>query len=1766
MSWPVAFSMIGPSGPTGYTGANGTANETGSTGEIGPTGSTGFTGANGEATLTGSTGTPGQMGDTGHTGLTGKIGPTGSTGFTGYTGANGTATETGSTGDTGTTGDSGTTGYTGNTGNTGPAGIAGSFSLYSGSVPPTPLVGKIQGDHYIDTTTKTLYEYFYNTGSSVTTDNYFPKNQYSITSTTFDSSGTMYASAYNQSNILKLDPSISVIANNSNDGISQPHSITIDSSGNLYFTQSSNCIISRIDTSGTITTIAGNQSSPYTLNGPALSNRLYSPYGITCDSSNNIYFCDSGDGGYGYSRICKLFKDSSGVWQIVTIAGGAGGEGVRGFLDGPGNTALFNSPIRITHDNSGNLFVIESGNQAIRKISLTSPYNVQTIAKQGGTGYLSGSGTDISFGFTYISGITYDGSGNLFTTESTNHYIRRFNLITGHCVIFSGSLGVGIDNPSSSVSASLAQYNTPTGITFNNNKLYIGDYGNGTVRILDIGTGADWVQRLAFLNGGYTGFTGTLGTTGDSGTTGTAGTTGSTGSTGETGSTGAAGTTGSTGATGETGTPGSGFNWRGTYSTQIGTSYAVNDVVFYNGNTYIALQASSIDNQGLGDKMGTYGYWDIIVARSEGLSLVTLTSNTAVSTDISVTRGNQYIFGIVGAYSQTSWAVGQYVNLSDRDSNNGLIYYCRITQLDWQGPGFGTYVLYGTVLSATGSSSNSTSSNWLLSFAGERAATGSSGQTGYTGSSGITGSSGTTGYTGSTGPTGYTGSTGATGPSGLNGTQIYSATEGPVKSREIGDMFFNTTVNKLFTYTENVSGAVTTFIDTNQGLEGIVIDPSGNIYATNITNSNILKINSSGNVSVFAGDPSGNSGFINGQGSSAKFYLPWGLALDSSGYIYVSDYNNNAIRKIDQSGNVTTLAGDPSGNSGFINGQGSSAKFNKPQGITVDSSRNVYVADRLNHAIRRIDQSGNVSTFAGDGTPGFLDGQGISAQFFRPDGIAVDSTGNIYVADKNNCAIRLIDPSGNVSTFAGDGTSGYVDGQGTSAKFNSPAGIIVDPSGNVYVADTSNYTIRLIDPSGNVSTFAGDGTAGYIDSDLLNSEFSNLQHITIDSNKNIYVNDSNSIRKINANSTTTWAFTANLKGATGAAGAAGAAGYTGDTGMTGEIGPTGYSGDTGSTGSTGTTGATGKAGIAGISTGQVLFLDSAGFIGSGPGATGDTGGTMNTTAVTGEATNITVSGSNTATPVLVGAFTTPTNFLTSTQIIGGLWQVNLFTSATDDISVSYYASLYSADSSGNLGPFFTPNEGEQTNTLWIGSSTSAVQVFSTNNVIPYNLYIPDGTMSSLTNRLVLKIYAVFTSEQSITVNFRAGTISHLHTTLAANPAVGPTGPTGAPSTVVGPTGYTGPGITGATGPNFAGPTGSVLYYNGARLAGDTGFSYTPGGTGINIDGHVIPAVSNTLSLGSPDKVWRSIYMGPGTLNINGPGLVTGTIGTDQNAIIYAKSGFATPFINIGPSIDPLADPGAIGGWAVYPTGTLGNANYDLVTRQKLPGAALPAGLTGPTYSLIKGNTGQTGATGFTGPSGTTGSSGTTGYTGFSGASGITGYTGFSGASGITGPSGTTGYTGPQGPSISYALGNSPYAAITSSITIAATQTRIYEVGSITSSNNKFLIMASASFSGTGKTIELTVGRATTTGASAANSTNIVSQTTPLVLPAVTSGPAYYMAAWPSMNDSNNHPVNINGFAIDSPGTGTFYYTLWMSDSGNDTFTDLTVALTVLKIQ
>ena len=230
---------------------------------------------------------------------------------------------------------------------------------------------------------------------------------------------------------------------------------------------------------------------------------------------------------------------------------------------------------------------------------------------------------------------------------------------------------------------------------------------------------------------------------------------------------------------------------------------------------------------------------------------------------------------------------------------------------------------------------------------------------------------------------------------------------------------------------------------------------TGTVTSTNPgTGTGSNTTTTTGTVRVLAGVP-GGVGSVDGTGAAARFDAPWGVAVDGAGNVYVADTANRTIRKVTTAGEVTTLAGSP-GQSGSADGTGAAARFYEPAGVAVDGVGNVYVADYGNSTIRKVTAAGVVTTMAGSpGQWGSADGTGAAASFGEPEGVAVDGAGNVYVADLDNNTIRKVTAAGVVTTLAGSpGQWGSAGGTGTAARFYYPQGVAVDSDGNVYVADS----------------------------------------------------------------------------------------------------------------------------------------------------------------------------------------------------------------------------------------------------------------------------------------------------------------------------------------------------------------------------------------------------------------------------------------------------------------------------------------------------------------------------------------------------------------------------------------------------------------------------------------------------------------------------------------------------------------------------------------
>ncbi len=338
---------------------------------------------------------------------------------------------------------------------------------------------------------------------------------------------------------------------------------------------------------------------------------------------------------------------------------------------------------------------------------------------------------------------------------------------------------------------------------------------------------------------------------------------------------------------------------------------------------------------------------------------------------------------------------------------------------------------------------------------------------------------------------------------------------------EVGNRVVGTpTVSTLAGSTEGFADGVGTAAKFNRPA-GIAVDMQGNVYVGDQFNHRIRKITPAGEVTTLAGS---TAGFADGTGSAAQFSSPFGISTDSQGNVYVGDRGNHRIRKITPAGEVTTLAGSTRG---FADGMGSNAMFNDPAAIEIDVQGNVYVADRGNHRIRKITPAREVTTLAGSGVAGFIDGIGSVAQFNFPFGISTDSQGNVYVGDAGNHSVRKITPAGEVTTLAGS-TQGFADGIGSAARFSQPVGISTDLQGNVYAADVQNHRIRKITPTGEVTTFAGSGIAGASDGVVSAAQFNQPVDVFTDSQGNVYVTEfaNNRIRKIDNGITYTTCFPA----------------------------------------------------------------------------------------------------------------------------------------------------------------------------------------------------------------------------------------------------------------------------------------------------------------------------------------------------------------------------------------------------------------------------------------------------------------------------------------------------------------------------------------------------------------------------------------------------------------------------------------------------------------
>ena len=311
--------------------------------------------------------------------------------------------------------------------------------------------------------------------------------------------------------------------------------------------------------------------------------------------------------------------------------------------------------------------------------------------------------------------------------------------------------------------------------------------------------------------------------------------------------------------------------------------------------------------------------------------------------------------------------------------------------------------------------------------------------------------------------------------------------------------------------------------------DGVAVDGSGNLYIADRDNHRIRRVDGAGIITTIAGTGERGYGGDGGLAVEARLNNPTGLAVDGTGALYIADRGNDQVRRVDPTGTITTVAGTGERGFGGDGGPAVEARLNNPEGVAVDGSGSLYIADSGNRRVRRVDTSGTLSTVAGNGGRGFggEGGPAVRASLNHPAGVAVDGSGNLYIAESGENMIHRVDGTGTITTIAGTGESGFSGDGGPAAMagLDFPQRVAVDGAGNLYIADTYNHRIRRVDASGTITTVAGTGERG-LGGDggpAAAAQLNYLAGVAVDKTGSLYIADTynHRIRRVDASGTIT---------------------------------------------------------------------------------------------------------------------------------------------------------------------------------------------------------------------------------------------------------------------------------------------------------------------------------------------------------------------------------------------------------------------------------------------------------------------------------------------------------------------------------------------------------------------------------------------------------------------------------------------------------------------
>ena len=860
-----------------------------------------------------------------------------------------------------------------------------------------------------------------------------------------------------------------------------PMGVAVDASGNVYIADFNNAKIRKVNTSGIISTAIGTGSIAYSSDGTlATAMMMAKPTGVAVDGSGNIYFVE---------QTNHIVRKANAAGVISTIAGnrGAGFSGDGG----QGTAAALSYPFGVTTDASGNVIIIDNGNNRIRKV--TTAGIITTIAGNGSAGYSGDGGNATAAALNNISGIAYDASGNLLIADQNNNRIRKVTTagIISTCA-GNGSGGYTGDGGA----ATACTFYKPSALAVFAGIIYVTDMSNSAVR--QIGT-ASVSHAPSFTAGITQTLSVCINTTNainaqlaisDIDVSQTE--TWSVVSTPAHGSlVGLPRTATSTGGvvtpTGLTYAPTTGYTGTDSFRVKIsdGTNTATTLVTVtvspattagtisgpsklcYSAATWTTFTSSvaggvwSSSNTSVANVVSTTGAVYLNWVGTFTLSYtVTNGCGTAVATKLDTAMD---LVSLNNTTGPSVVAVGSTITLANStaggvwSSTNNTIASVTAAGVV-RGNANGTATISYSVTNFCGTSSTPqymtvgtvTGPPYIFNFAGVilYRSDGSGWANGYS----------------TDGP--KANSRQITNPSGVakdkNGF-IYFSEQGNNLIRKV-----STITGDLITVAGNLSAAYSG--DGGQATaasinipSGVAVDKSGNVYIADQGNARIRKVSTSGIITTLAG--TGTIGFTadGATATSARIAQPLAVAVDTSGNVYFAEQNNHRIRKISTTGILTTVAGNGAASFAGDGGQATAASISYPAGVWLDAAKNIYIADAGNNRIRKVNTSGIMTTIAGNGTAGFSgdNAAATAAKLYNPYGVTTDSVGNIYIADRNNNKIRMVNTSGIISTIVGVTATGGDGGPATASTVGSPQGVVCDGA-NLYIAAFADHEVRIV--------------------------------------------------------------------------------------------------------------------------------------------------------------------------------------------------------------------------------------------------------------------------------------------------------------------------------------------------------------------------------------------------------------------------------------------------------------------------------------------------------------------------------------------------------------------------------------------------------------------------------------------------------------------------------------------------------------------------------